>query len=233
MDKRHEDKNSGYAGIKNFFIERQPNTLPLLPAVRRKVDTFVGLAGEIDLKNGQLIRAVKDADTEKKGAAQDAMVTFFCRIKDNLNSIATDESPDPALEKLTAISDSEFAGMRDTEQRDYALQILDGAVSNESALLDYGIDETGLARGKELIDNFSSMIGKRENATPNASSIRKALYALFPKADQSLKLLDKAMRSYEETDPEYYDEYLKLRLIRTYGVRHRKPTNSPQPADTK
>ena len=234
MDKYHENKNTGYTGIGNFYIERQPKNPPVLAAVKRKSDNFIAVTNEINLKNGQLIKANKQANTEKKAAAQDAMVGLVCRIKDNLNSIATDESPDAGLEKLTGISDSDFAGMRDTEQKDYALQIHDAAVANEAALVDYGVDVALIAQLKTLIDAFASMIGKREDTTPNTSSIRKAMYALFPKADKALKALDKAMRSYEEIDPEYYDEYLKLRPVRAYGIRHRpKPTDKTQPAVAK
>ena len=116
--------------------------------------------------------------------------------------------------------------MRDTEQADYALQIHDAAVANAAALVDYGVDDAMIAQMKTLIDTFVSMIGKREESTPNTSAMRKALYALFPKADAALKALDKAMHSYETTDPEYFDEYLLLRPVREYGIRHRHP---PQP----
>jgi hypothetical protein len=234
MDKRHEDKKTGYTGIKNFYIDRQPKTLPILPAVLRKVAAFNDIVTTIDVKNGQLIKAIKEAKTEKKADAQDAMVNIVCRVKENLNSIATDESPDMALEKLTAISDSDFAAMRDTEQKDYALQIHGAAVANAAALIDYGVDAALLTHMKAAIDTFASMIGQREEAIPNTQSMRKALYALFPKADDSLRNLDKAMHSYSETDTEYYDEYLKLRPVRAYGVRHKpKPTNTPQPAAAK
>ena len=111
MDKRHENKKTGYTGIQNFFIERQPNVLPIYPAVTRKAAAFNVIVGDIDTKNGELIKAVKAGNTEKKANAQDAMVTLVCRIKDNLNSIATDEAPDAALEK--ADCDQRFRLCRD------------------------------------------------------------------------------------------------------------------------
>ncbi len=227
MDKYHENKNTGYIGLKQFFIERQP-TAPVIPALTRKVAIFNGIVVNIQEKNGELIKATKGGKAEQKTNAQDAMLSLLFRVNANLRSIAN-EGTDKALQKLTATSDSDIARMRDTEQKDYANEIYKAALGNATALADYGVGDAMLAQLNTLIENFGAMIGTREGAFPEAGAIRESLYALFPKADVALKALDDTMRSYEESDHEFYNEYILLRPIKSLGVRHKHP---PQPANT-
>ncbi|HUI30135.1 MAG TPA: hypothetical protein VLX91_07950 [Candidatus Acidoferrales bacterium] len=234
MDKKHENRNTMYEAVDQFFIEKKPAG-PMITALADEITALHNVVASIKSKDEELIAAVKGGKTEAKASARDSMLNLLYRIIANLRSIAR-KTGDSALQDLTDISDSRVAMKRDTEQRDFANAILKAAVANASKLTAYGVDDAMLADLKSRIDTFGGMIGSREAGSSEASTIRQALYGLFVQADAILDDMDDTMRSYESTDPDFYNEYNLLRPVKATGIRHKhppQPTTKPQAAGTK
>ncbi len=233
MDKHHENRNTMYKAVDQFFIDRQP-IAPVIPALTRKIAVFHGLVLAIEAKNGEYISSSK-GKTQDKADAQEAMLDVLFRIASNLRSIATEKN-DQATLQLTSISYTAIAKMRDTEQKSYAETIYKIAMTNAAALADFGVDDAALTDFKARIDTFGTKLGEREAAPGNQSAVRTSMFDLFIEADAALDDMDNTMVSYKTSDPEFYNAYCLLRPVKATGVRHKhppQPTNTPQAAPAK
>jgi len=233
MDKYHENKNSMYKAVDQFFIDKKP-TAPVIPALTKKVTAFHGIVIDIDAKNGELITETKGGQADAKTNSQESLFDLLFRITAHLRSIAAEKN-NSSLLQLASVSNSKIASMRDTEQLNYAEQISDNADANAAALADFGVDDAMLKDFNSRIDDFRAKLGTREAASGVHSAVRESLFKLFVKADSALDDLDNTMVAYKTTDPDFYNQYMAIRPIRSVGLRHKnqRPVTPPQAAGTK
>jgi hypothetical protein len=233
MDKVHENKNSMYKAVDEFFIENQPKSA-VIPALTTKVAAFHNIVLAIENKNGEVMSATK-GKTQEKADAQEAMLDLLFRIKSNLRSVAKAKNDQDTI-AVISMSESSIAGMRDTDQKAYAETIYQIAMTNAAALVDFGVDAAMLTDLKTRIDTFGTKLGAREGAPSQHSALRTSLFELFRQADAALDDLDDTMASYKTTDPEFYNQYTLVESVKAMGIRHKPqpaPANTPQPGATK
>jgi len=225
MDKRHASKSVNIKDMDIFFSEKKPTKAPVFSALPPKIATFHGIAVAIENAGSSLIALENGGKTTEKNAARDDLLDLLHIIVPNLRSIAN-AGTDEGLKKLTALSDSDISGKRDTDLRDYANQIYKAATANATALADFGDDDAAIAQLKTVTDNFNTLIGESGDASKEVVAARKSLYALYPKAEEALKDIDDTMKGYASKDPDYYNQYILLRPVKALGTRHQ---HSPQP----
>ncbi len=226
MDNYHEDLNSGFHSMDEFFLER-PDQLKLVPAMERKAGVFhmnfVSLSGEIE--DIEKTKGITDA----KNLAEDGLLEYLLPVRASQRSVFKDKGD---LESLAAVdlSDSDIRGMRDTELVAFAGKVIKLATANLEPLGEHKVNEATIAELKARLDDYSKKIGKSIGNPQQKGEMRKAVFVHMSKMREMLEDMDDVVEAYQRLDKGFYDQYCALRPVKRAGIRHRKPGNdTPEP----
>lgn len=230
MDNYHEDMNSGFHAMYEFFIER-PTQLKLVLAMERKAGVFhqncILLWDEIT-ELGET-KGITDA----KNTAEDALLDHLLRFRSSLRSMLKDKGDVQNLADID-LSDTEIRIKRDTELKTFAEKVYKLATADAEALVEHAIDEKTFADFRAAIDDYSKKMGKSIAGPQEKKEMRKAIFAHMGEMKAMLEDMDDVVESYRKLDKEFYDRYCALRPVKTLGVRHRKPEETkPETPQTK
>jgi hypothetical protein len=127
-----------------------------------------------------------------------------------------------------------LASGRGQNSSDKCKDILSAAKANLTVLGDYDVKQGDLDNLSQLIDAYDLLAPAPQVARASSKSTSQALDAAFDKADGILNnSLDNLMLRFEDTQPEFFRDYMNARQIIDLRGGHgngQKPTPAPTPA---
>lgn len=229
MDNYHEDMNSGFHAIDEFFIEK-PAELELVPAMKRKAAAFHVDYTALSKRIEELEKT--KGTTNAKNDAEENMLIYLLRIRSNLKSVLREKKDLVNLAEID-LSDTDIREKRDTELNVFAEKVYTLAGANAEPLVEFKVTAEVLAAFRSVIDNYSTRLGKSIAGPQQKREKRIAIFTMMKGLKTMLEDMDDTVESYKELDKDFYNEYCALRPVKAMGVRHRKADEAPsepQPA---
>ena len=111
--------------------------------------------------------------------------------------------------------------------------ILSAATANLAALADYSVTQADLDNLQSLLDDYEELLPLPQVAIGSAKSVGQAIDAALDRLDGILNNgLDNLMLKYEDTHPDFFNDYTNARIIidRPGGHGNGTPPTPPAPA---
>lgn len=123
-------------------------------------------------------------------------------------------SDNPVLADKVKITTSELHNCREAEVEALVTPVITEARNNLANLTDYMLTEDMIVEVETSLDNFKALIGQPRTIRNKAFAAKTVLNDLFDEANNLLnKQLDKLMIRFKFTDPDFYEEYTRARII--------------------
>lgn len=229
MDNYHEDMNSGFHAVDQFFIER-PEKLELVPAMKRKAATFHEEYAALQKRISELEKT--KGITDAKNDAEERMLIYVLRVRSNLKSVLREKNDLVNFAEMD-LSDTDIREKRDTDLNTYAEKVYKLASANAEPLAEFNITAEVLAAFRAAVDDYSKKLGKSIAGPQEKKEMRTAVFTMMKGVKAMLEDMDDTVEAYRELDMDFYNQYCALRPVKSMGVRHRKtdePSSEPQPA---
>jgi hypothetical protein len=179
-----------------------------------------------------LVTQVLDKDKERMGKtpgkvaakdeAEDALVTATMIVASAVAAFARSKG-DIQLKEKAHVSEGYLRHARSNEQINIAKLTYDLAKSNEEGLAAFAITPTMLEDLKSRIAAYDAALKDVASGVAERMGARTAVSELFIQVDEVLKEeIDPMMQLFRVTDPEFYNQYRAVRVIKDIGVRHAK-----------
>lgn len=183
-------------------------------------------------KLDSLVTQALDKDKERMGKtpgkiaakdeAEDALVTAAMIVASALTAFARSKG-NTQLKEKAHISEGYLRHARSNEQINIANLTYDLAKGNEEGLAAFAITPTMLQDLKSRIVAYSAALQDVASGVAERMGARTAVRDLFIQVDEVLKEeVDPMMQIFRVTDPEFYNDYRAVRVIKDIGVRHTK-----------
>jgi hypothetical protein len=131
------------------------------------------------------------------------------------------------------LSDNQLDRLRQADVLRLAEDVLDVATKSASLLTSVGVREDEISLLKELTARYSTLIPTTKVSQSERKAANEKLDKLVPDTARFLKeQVDKGLKRFSRTAPEFYNEYVNVRKVVDRGVRHEKD-NTNGAADTK
>ncbi len=99
-------------------------------------------------------------------------------------------------------------------------------------MIGYGITAPMIAALETKVNKFDSSLGAREVGSNVSSFAFEQLDVMFKETDTLLKeQMDKIMVNFQDSDPQFYGEYVNCREIIDLGHRFKKPETPIPPVN--
>ena len=229
MDNYHEDMNSSFHAVDQFFIER-PDKLELVPAMKRKAAAFHEEYAALMNRIAELEKT--KGTTDAKNDAEEKMLLYVLRLRSNLKSVLREKNDLVNFAEMD-LSDTDIREKRDTELNVYAEKVYKLASANANPLGEFNVTAEALAAFRVAIDDYSKKLGKSIAGPQEKKEMRNALFTMMKRLKEMLEDIDDTVEVYRELDMDFYNQYCALRPVKSMGFRHRKtdePSSEPQPA---
>ena len=137
------------------------------------------------------------------------------------------------LELLTFadLDSSTFAKLRDAEIPLRVEKILDKGDEIGAALIPFGITEENRTLARAKLDDYLQKFGSVNTGKGSKKSAAESTQMLFKKMDKKLKVLDKLMLGFKESNPELYSRYNASRIIYDKKASHKGGDDTPPSPD--
>jgi hypothetical protein len=200
-----------------------------LPALLSAADRLDSVLAKLKVKIQDTMTASK-GKTETKAEAADILVSELFKVSKGLFAYGA-VTDNVELKERVRVTASQLRYMRDTELVAKARTISEQGTKNEPKVADYGVTEEILTRLNGMIDAFETAIGERESSVAQRKGARSSVYENFDAATQILENeIDNLMERFNDTDPQFFNEYWEARVVKDVGLRHRPPPPPPPPA---
>lgn len=211
----------------------------LLEANAAKIGPLTALTDQLtDLKDR--IAAIKEKDTlantASKGNASAKAADRIALMEDALTIVSAlsaygASTNDERLIELSAYNKSRLYGLRDTQLAIDVANIKSLADANSASLAGYGITPAMITELETKLTTFNASMGTKETGADVSSTAFEQLDIMFKDVDNFLKdQMDKTMKYFRNSDPQFYGEYVHSREIIDLGVRH-KDEEGPEPPE--
>jgi hypothetical protein len=179
-----------------------------------------------------LVTQVLDKDKERMGKtpgkvaakdeAEDALVTATMIVASAVAAFARSKG-DIQLKEKAHVFEGYLRHARSNEQINIAKLTYDLAKNNEEGLAAFAITPTMLENLKSKIAAYDAALKDVASGVAERMGARTAVSELFIQVDEVLKEeIDPMMQIFRVTDPEFYNQYRAVRVIKDIGVRHAK-----------
>jgi len=197
-----------------------------LPAFAANYTIFTGTAAVISAL-GAAQKTTTPGVAANKAAITGLLLDELMVVAGRIGACAS-VTGDIELEAKVNFPRWQIAKLRDTEIDDRAQVVLDLANAHLAALADYGITAATLTALDGAIDAYSAIVESPRSATNKVKSITEAIADNFEKADKALEdVLDRLMRGFEKTAPDFFREYEAARIIVDRPGSHNEPPAPP------
>lgn len=175
-----------------------------------------------------LANTAQAGNTATKTADEDALIADAVTIASALYALGAATNNDK-LKALSKVSKSSLRALRDTQLANDVMNIKNLADGNAAELTAYGITSAMIAGLETKAHKFNTSLGNREMGSAVSTSAFAQLDAMFKETDTLLKeQIDKIMVIFQNSDPQFYGEYLECREIIDLGHRFNKD-ETPKP----
>lgn len=227
MNDKQENKLSMFIATEDELT----NNNSLWAGVPKMVAAVTNFSGKI--VSIQSLREVQEENlkgiTQDKEARRETMVDLALKVSGGVMAYA-DDNNNNALKKSVSYSRSALLKGRDTTSKLRCTKILNKANPIISSLNDYGITPSDLTALQGAISTYSALIGTPRTARATEKAAGEQMEIEIKEATKILKeKIDKMMRQYIISAPEFHKAYSSCREIMNIGVRHEATPTPPPP----
>jgi hypothetical protein len=191
------------------------NTFNDFESLLEKTNTVLG-------KQGINIKGV----TNDKKAEKQSLRNIMLEVAGAVHAYATDTG-DLELKGKVDIKPSTLDRMRGTEFDAICLAVYNEALQVSDQLPDYGVDKDVMTSFKNSLDSFSRLLPAPRTAIVERKGATDELAKLLKKIDCLLNdKLDKLMKKFQVSNPDFYRLYFDARINVDSGSRHLPPADN-------
>jgi hypothetical protein len=221
MTDRQDAKLNMYQKVLNV-LEGNESEYATIPAFVNSVKGLRARVTDIQSVTQQQTATISRSATKAKSSAIDRLVEISLKVSDALYVYAFDTTNNYLLEKVN-VNKTMFYNSHGQAVLTLAKIIVTEAKNNNEALRDYGIDNTDIIELDAAIAQSDNLL----NAPSGVMSERKfhtdKLRELFVAADSIVyDKLDKLIRLFKTSSPEFFALYSNSRNIVNTSARKRK-----------
>ena len=228
MNTREKNKNETLDAVSNFY-DAEKNSFTGLPGIVAAFSDIKMIHKEIDL-NEKIIQEGTKGKVVSKDDSQDELVKTALVFAGSVYGYAAGKN-DSELLTFADINSKTFSKLRDSEIPLIVEKILDKADEIGEALIPFGITEEKRTLARTKLDDYLQKFGSVNTGKSTKKSARETNLMLFDKAGQKLKVLDKLMFGFKESNPGLYSKYSAARVIYDKVSSHKgvndNPTDTP------
>ncbi len=230
MTKRFYNKLRMYLAVLKVLMDNKPKweAMSAFNTEITEIDDHVRLIEEKRPAAEQATGAI----TEDKHSVKEDLMDLLLDVCGQLHSIG-DRIGNKELMAATDFEESNFKG-RDANLPNITTEIVKLARANQETLAEYGITADEIDEMEKLGVLFAQKDTEPRAVVSQRKSAGESLGDLYRETDLKLDLrLDKMMKKFRRTAPEFYRAYQNARMIIDYGIRHEKEVEAPANNATK
>ncbi|MCX6151726.1 MAG: hypothetical protein NTX22_14480 [Ignavibacteriales bacterium] len=216
---KHERNKLEMLGVVWKFGESVKESFTGVPAIINGFADIEMIHKEIGL-NDNVVKEGTKGKVISKDISQDEIISTGLVFAGAIYGYAADKN-DAELITFADINSKTFLKQRDSEIPLFVEKILDKAVELGNGLIPYGITEEKRTAAKEKLDDYLEKFGSVSIGKGTKKSAKETIVNLLDKADKKIKVLDKLMISFKESNPELYSKYTAARVIYDKGGSHK------------
>ena len=220
MNKVNEDKMSMFYALMQVLDKHNATWTGLVP--------FKNAHTELAANIASIENATQKQETNLKGFAEDKrtkkekMVKLTLSIAQGVYAYAVDEG-DAVLQAKSDYSRSDLMQTRDAVIAQTCQNIHDLANAAIADLGAYGIVAADLTAQQTAIDKYTATVGSPRAALAERKGATAEINALVKDSMKILtKRMDKMMPEFEESHPNFYQEYFDARIIVNSATEKKK-----------
>ncbi len=199
-------------------------------AISLQRDNLRNISLEIK-KNEATLKDSTIGKTESKYVSEDELVHDTVVVAGGIYAYASTEQLTD-LKVFSDVSRRDFRRMRDTDVPVKAKSILDKADELGDVLIPYGITQDLRDELRTDLTDYSVKVSNQGTGVVDKSAARSNITALFKRADIALNILDKLMKQFLKSNPEFYNKYKISRNIWDKATRHTETSTADASATT-
>ena len=224
MNTREKNKHEMLGAVSNFY-DTEKNSFAELPGISAAFADIKMIHKEIGL-NEKIIQEGTKGKVVSKDDAQAELIKTALVFAGSVYGYAAGKN-DSELLTFADINSKTFSKLRDSEIPLIVEKILDKADEIGETLIPFGItgEKRTLARTK--LDDYLQKFGSVNTGKNTKKSARETNLMLFDKADQKLKVLDKLMFGFKESNTGLYSKYSAARVIYDKVSGYKVVENTP------
>jgi hypothetical protein len=228
MNKRQENKFTMYEGMSTLF-RTNTETVNSVQMLKDSVDEFGATVTAIRTKSEEVSNA-STGKTAVKSQAEDNLIAVLLPMASGLYVYAKKQNNSELKEKAK-LTESQLRNVRDTALAAKGDIIASLAEAHVADLVPAGITAAMIGDLKVKVQAYLDALGARESGVAERIGARTSMEDLFAKADEILEEeIDPAMQLIRTSNPQFYNEYFTLRVVKDTGIRHEKAAPAPAPA---
>jgi len=224
MNTREKNKNEMLGNVSGFY-ESEKNTFAGLTGVVTAFNDVTAIHKEINLNEKIILEGTK-GKVISKDVSQEVLVKTALVFAGAIYGYAAAQN-DVELLTFADISSKSFGKLRDAEVTLTVEKILDKADELAEGLIPYGITEEKRTLARTKLDDYIQKFGSVNTGKTTKKSARETNTMLFEKADKKLKVLDRLMLSFKESNPELHSRYVASRVIYDKSSSHKVGDTTP------
>ncbi len=218
MNKREESKLAAYGEIVDV-INLPGDGIEIPMGIVNAKSNLKLICDEIKVKEEQLKNAAV-GKTYAKDKALNEIIEQAVIIAGSIYAFAVAGNNDE-LEQFAEVNDKTLYNTRETDIPIKAKAVLDKADELGTALEIYGTTQAERDKLRNALADFADKDTIQNTGLGNKTAARDDLTSLFVRADKVVKVIEKLMKKFEQTNPEYYNRFTAANNIKNKAVRHR------------
>lgn len=225
MNKTEENRYTMYRQVLTLLEKNLP-VLETIPNFKPAIEEFRVVYDNIAAADTEYGNATGGKLTDFE-LAEEKMTAALAEAVKYLKVVAKSAGNNELLDKVD-YSPREFQRMRDSNLSVTALMIADTVAANIAVLQGYNYTAANLEKLRALVNDFTLKLNAKEESYTGKPNLKTRIKDLFAAADELLKnKIDFLADLFEETNPEFYNNYYSARVVKNLGIRHEKTENEP------
>lgn len=217
MNKKDESRLGMIDAVVNT-LDAEKDIYSSVNAIAIQRDNLRTFSADIK-KNEATLKDSTLGKTESKYVSGDELVHDAVVVAGGIFAYATTEELTD-LKIFSDITRRDFLRIRETDIPVKAQSILDKADELGDALIPYGITQALRDELRVDLTDYSAKVSNQGAGVVDKSTARSTITALFKRADIALNILDKLMKQFLKSNPEFYTSYKISRNIWDKATRH-------------
>ena len=211
MNKGHERYFRMFGNVQSVMDTNTTtwSNIPIVLGFKNELDEVIQRIDTIYFDNYDDSKAI----TRKKDSLREKLIIKVPILTASLYVLG-DLNNDEKLKEFKSFTKSSLKNMKELAMAAVVSAIIKAARSNEENLVGFGISEAQITEMETTHDDFKHLIGEARN-------VRNSVYSNINEADQLIDAgnqllrnrVDKVMKVFELSHPNFYDLYTRARSI--------------------
>ena len=227
LTKLQENKLSTFVDIETVLDRNEA----IVKSVQQLADSTAEFKNLIKDINNKAVRrnSIKHGTSEAKSVKRTELENVTVELASALYVYGL-KSSDEVVKAIANVPKSSLERMRDSDVINKAGAILTSLKENEEALPHYGINSDDIKRLSDCIESYIDTNTEKSGSHMESKVITSSLRELFQRCMDILdREIDNMVNSLQTREKNFFDSYYAVRTVKNLGLRHRKPSDPPQP----